>query len=112
MPNASHIAFTGTPITFADRNTFELFGNVIHIYDMQQATLDVAGLIRKVVAAMKKEFQIGWTNHHRQDVLAKVTLAVKMVLMRENIKGEQLRFLTNAIVEKAKDKYKDWPLEA
>jgi len=41
-----------------------------------------------------------------------VTLAVKMVLMRENIKGEQLRFLTNTIVEKAKEKYKDWPLEA
>jgi type I restriction enzyme R subunit len=72
----------------------------------------LAGLIRKVVAAMKKEFQIDWTNPHRQDVLAKVTLAVKMVLMRENIKGEQLRFLTNTIVEKAKEKYKDWPLEA
>jgi len=68
--------------------------------------------VRKVVAAMKKEFQIDWTNQHRQDVLAKVTLAVKMVLMRENIKGEQLRFLTNAIIEKAKEKYKDWPLEA
>jgi type I restriction enzyme R subunit len=72
----------------------------------------LAGLVRKVVAAMKKEFQIDWTNPHRQDVLAKVTLAVKMVLMRENIKGEQLRFLTNAIIEKAKEKYKDWPLEA
>ena len=72
----------------------------------------LAGLIRKVVAEMKKNFQIDWTNPHRQDVLAKVSLSVKMVLMRENIKGEQLRFLTNAIVEKAKEKYKDWPLEA
>ena len=44
LPNASHVGFTGTPITFADRNTFELFGNVIHIYDMQQATLDGATL--------------------------------------------------------------------
>lgn len=26
--------------------------------------------------------------------------------------GEQLRFLTNAIIEKAKEKYKDWSLEA
>lgn len=72
----------------------------------------VAGLIRKVVAAMKKEFQIDWTNPHRQDVLAKVTLAVKMVLMREQIKGEQLRFLTNAIIEQAKEKYQAWPIEA
>jgi type I restriction enzyme, R subunit len=72
----------------------------------------VAGLIRKVVTAMKKEFQIDWTNPHRQDILAKVTLAVKMVLMREKVTGEQMKFLTNAIVEKAKEKYKDWPLDA
>ncbi|OXM85800.1 type I restriction endonuclease subunit R [Paenibacillus rigui] len=72
----------------------------------------VAGLIRKVVSAMKKEFQIDWTNPHRQDIMAKVTLAVKFVLMREQIKGEQLSFLTSAIVERAKEKYKDWPIEA
>ena len=43
-PSASHIAFTGTPITFSDRNTYEVFGNLIHVYDMQQATLDGATL--------------------------------------------------------------------
>ena len=42
LPNASHIAFTGTPIDFVDRNTVELFGNYIHVYDMQQAVLDKA----------------------------------------------------------------------
>jgi type I restriction enzyme R subunit len=42
QPNASHIAFTGTPIDFVDRNTVELFGNYIHVYDMQQAVLDKA----------------------------------------------------------------------
>ncbi|MEK3915311.1 type I restriction endonuclease subunit R [Paenibacillus sp. FSL H7-0331] len=72
----------------------------------------IAGLIRKVVTAMKKEFQIDWTNSHRQDVLAKVSNAVKLVLIREQIKGEQLRFLTNAIVNQAKEKYKGWPIEA
>lgn len=72
----------------------------------------VAGLIRKVVTAMKREFQIDWTNPRRQDILAKVTLAVKMVLMREKVTEEQMKFLTNAIVEKAKEKYKDWPLDA
>lgn len=72
----------------------------------------ITGLIRKVVSAMKKEFQIDWTNPHRADVLAKVSNAVKMVLIREQIKGEQLRFLTNAIIDQAKEKYKDWPIEA
>ncbi len=61
---------------------------------------------------MKREFQIDWTNPHRQDILAKVTLAIKMILMREKVTGEQMKFLTNAIVEKAKEKYKDWPLDA
>lgn len=72
----------------------------------------VAQLVHKVVSAMKKEFKVDWTNPHRQDVLAKVNLAVKMVLMREKITGEQLRFLTNAIVDQAKEQYKGWPMHA
>ncbi|MGZ9586658.1 hypothetical protein [Paenibacillus marinisediminis] len=41
-----------------------------------------------------------------------VVVAMKMVLIREKIKGEQLRFLTNAIIEQVKEKYRDWPIEA
>ncbi|WP_345912069.1 type I restriction endonuclease subunit R [Bacillus altitudinis] len=69
----------------------------------------IANLVHKVLAAMKKEFKVDWTNPHRADVLSKVNLAVKMVLMKEKITGEQLKFLTNAIVEQAKEQYKDWP---
>ena len=69
----------------------------------------VANLVHKILAAMKKEFKVDWTNPHRADVLSKVNLAVKMVLMKEKISGEQLKFLTNAIVEQAKEQYKDWP---
>ncbi|MCI2255532.1 type I restriction endonuclease subunit R [Domibacillus sp. PGB-M46] len=69
----------------------------------------IASLVRKVLTAMKKEFKVDWTNPHRVDVLSKVNLAVKMVLMKEKITGEQLKFLTNAIVEQAKEQYKDWP---
>lgn len=72
----------------------------------------MANLVHKVVAAMKKEFKVDWTNPHRADVLAKINLAVKMVLMREKVSREQLRFLTNAIVEHAKEQYKDWPIHA
>ena len=72
----------------------------------------VANLVHKILAAMKKEFKVDWTNPHRADVLAKVNLAVKMVTMREKITGEQLKFLINAIVEQAKVQYKKWPLQA
>lgn len=42
LPNASFIAFTGTPIELADRNTRAVFGDYISVYDIQQAVYDGA----------------------------------------------------------------------
>lgn len=42
LPNATYIGFTGTPITTKDRNTREVFGDYIDIYDMTQAVEDGA----------------------------------------------------------------------
>jgi len=42
LPKASFIGFTGTPIESADRNTPEIFGNYIDIYDIQRAVEDGA----------------------------------------------------------------------
>lgn len=42
LPNATYIGFTGTPIATEDRNTLEVFGNYIDIYDMSQAVEDGA----------------------------------------------------------------------
>jgi type I restriction enzyme, R subunit len=42
LPNAAFIAFTGTPISFADRNTEEVFGKVIDTYDLTRAVEDGA----------------------------------------------------------------------
>ena len=42
LPNATYIGFTGTPIAAKDRNTREVFGNYIDIYDMTQAVEDGA----------------------------------------------------------------------
>ncbi len=42
LPNASFIGFTGTPISNRDRDTREVFGNYIDIYDMTQAVEDGA----------------------------------------------------------------------
>lgn len=42
LPNATYIGFTGTPIALDDRNTVEVFGNYIDIYDMTQAVEDGA----------------------------------------------------------------------
>ena len=42
LPHATLIAFTGTPISFADRNTREVFGDYIDIYDLTRAVDDGA----------------------------------------------------------------------
>nr|WP_213359276.1 type I restriction endonuclease subunit R [Brachymonas denitrificans] len=42
LPNATFVAFTGTPVSSTDRDTRAVFGDYIHIYDMQQAKEDGA----------------------------------------------------------------------
>ena len=42
LPNASFIGFTGTPIEGTDRNTRNVFGDYISIYDIQRAVDDGA----------------------------------------------------------------------
>lgn len=42
LPNATYIGFTGTPVSFKDHNTREIFGDYIDIYDMTQAVADGA----------------------------------------------------------------------
>jgi type I restriction enzyme R subunit len=42
LPNASFVAFTGTPIELTDRNTRAVFGDYISVYDIYRAVQDGA----------------------------------------------------------------------
>lgn len=42
LPSATFVAFTGTPVSSEDRDTRAVFGDYIHVYDMQQARDDGA----------------------------------------------------------------------
>jgi len=42
LPHATLIAFTGTPISFVDRNTRDVFGDYIDVYDLTRAVEDGA----------------------------------------------------------------------
>jgi type I restriction enzyme R subunit len=42
LPKASFVAFTGTPVELADRNTRAVFGDYISVYDIQRAVEDGA----------------------------------------------------------------------
>ena len=40
LPKATYIGFTGTPLTINDKDTQEVFGNYIDVYDMSQSVED------------------------------------------------------------------------
>ncbi|MBY4599342.1 type I restriction endonuclease subunit R [bacterium BD-1] len=42
LPRATFVAFTGTPVSSTDRDTRAVFGDYIHVYDIQQAKEDGA----------------------------------------------------------------------
>lgn len=42
LPNATFVAFTGTPISSEDKDTRAVFGDYVHIYDIEQAVKDGA----------------------------------------------------------------------
>ncbi len=42
LPHATFVAFTGTPVHSSDHNTRAVFGDYIHVYDMQQSKEDGA----------------------------------------------------------------------
>ena len=61
LPNATFVAFTGTPISFSDRNTRSIFGQYNSIYDLDQAVTDGATVpiyydARQAKLEIKKEY--------------------------------------------------------
>ncbi len=42
LPDATFVAFTGTPVSLEDRDTRAVFGDYVHIYDVEQAVKDGA----------------------------------------------------------------------
>ena len=42
LPNAKRLGFTGTPVSFSGADTVEVFGDVIHTYDIKQSQEDRA----------------------------------------------------------------------
>lgn len=81
LPNATFIGFTGTPISFKDRNTREVFGNYIDIYDMTQAVEDGAtrpvyyesrvmnlGLNEDVLRQIDTTYELLALNANEQDI--------------------------------------------
>ncbi|MDR1444127.1 MAG: type I restriction endonuclease subunit R, partial [Treponema sp.] len=72
LPNAVFIGFTGTPISFIDKNTREVFGDYIDIYDMTQSVEDGA---TKPVYYESRVINLGL----KEDVLKKIDEAYELL---------------------------------
>ncbi len=81
LPGATFIGFTGTPISSKDRNTREVFGEYIDIYDMTQAVEDGAtrpvyyesrvmnlGLNEDVLRQIDATYELLALNANEQDI--------------------------------------------
>lgn len=64
LPQATFVAFTGTPVSSADKDTRAVFGEYIHVYDMQQAKEDGA------TVAIYYESRLAKLRLKREDELA------------------------------------------
>lgn len=72
----------------------------------------IAGLVKEVVQVVRGNLKVDWTRSHRSDVYASVESAVKMVLRRRRIRGEQFELLLRKLMSQAKASYEEWPLAA
>ncbi len=72
----------------------------------------IASLVRDVVQSVRGNLRVDWTRSHRRDVYAAVESAVKMVLRKRQIRGEQFRFLLHRLMKQAEASYEEWPLAA
>ncbi len=69
LPNATFVAFTGTPVSSDDRDTQAVFGDYVHIYDIEQAVRDGATVpIYYESRLAKLELKEGETPHLDQEV--------------------------------------------
>lgn len=66
LPNAVFIAFTGTPISEVDRNTREVFGPNIDVYDLTRAVTDKATV---PVFFEPRLAKVGWATDFNEDDL-------------------------------------------
>ena len=83
LPNATYIGFTGTPLTENDKDTQEIFGEYIDIYDMAQAVEDGAtkpvyyenrvinlGLKENILSEIDKKYEELSNNANEMDIEA------------------------------------------
>lgn len=66
-------------------------------------------LVREIVDVVKSNVEVDWTKPHRENVRAGVRSAVKRVLRRNEVDGDDMQAVQEEIMEQAESLYGDWP---
>ncbi|MGD0992892.1 MAG: type I restriction endonuclease subunit R [Gemmatimonadales bacterium] len=69
-------------------------------------------LVHEVVQVVKRNLRVDWTEAHREDVMAAVRAAVKRVLLKKDVRPEDLDQFMAHIMTQAEALYADWPRAA
>ncbi len=72
----------------------------------------LCGIIREVVAALKRNLKVDWTDASRPQVQAEIRSAVRSTLRKREVKTEDLDGMTERIITQAAALFRDWPLAA
>lgn len=115
LPKATLIAFTGTPISFDDRNTQAVFGDYIDVYDLSRAVADGATVpVHFEPRLIKMRFAEGITEEEVDQAADKLTEGLDDV---ERDQLERSVAMVNAIygspqrlAELAKDLVDHWEI--
>lgn len=75
------------------------------VYDMDF----LCDLVREIVDVVKSNVEVDWTKPHRENVRAGVRSAVKRVLRRNEVDGDDMQAVQEEIMEQAESLYGDWP---
>lgn len=69
-------------------------------------------LVHDVVATIKGNLKVDWTEPHRENVKAAVRAAVRRVLRKREVKTEDFEPLLAEVMKQAEALYAEWPLAA
>ncbi len=82
--------------------------NLGGIYD----EMFLSDLIHEIVATIKRNLRVDWTEPHRDDVKAGVRAAVRRVLRARDVHADDLEAIVGRIMAQAEALYTDWPMAA
>ena len=106
LPNATYIGFTGTPIEKEDRDTQQVFGNYIDIYDIAQAVKDGATVPLSYESRLVKIKLNDKVIEKIDDMVAEIEGATEEQLARAKKKNARINAVVGA-PERLKDIAKD-----